>query len=215
MRLAIFDMDGTVLRGNSWQEYFWWAVGEWPGAAPGLLARLALRKGGVLSARALRDAALRPLHGKSQAEVEEVGRRVFEARLRAQIRRAARREIAEMQAQGFSPVLATGAFEFLARPVAEELGVGEVVCTRLEYDSGVCGGRIRGLETRGEEKAGAVRERFANRAVEWAGSRAYTDDLEDLPLLNLVSDRVLVSAAGRSRTFQLPESVRAVIWPDD
>lgn len=214
MRLAIFDVDGTLLRGNSWQAYFWWAVGEWPAAAPGLLARLVLRKSGLLKAQALRDAALRPLRGKTSAEVEDVGRRVFEMRLRGQIRSEARREIERVRAEGFVPVLATGAFDFLARRVAEELGVSEVVSTRLGFERGMCAGCIHGAETRGEEKAAEVRGHFAGRPVEWAESRAYSDDVEDAPLWALAGDRVLVRAVGKE-TIQPPEGVRVVTWADD
>jgi len=213
MRLAIFDVDGTLLRGNSWQAYFWWAVGEWPAAAPGLLARLVARKAGLMTAEALREAALRPLWGKSRAEVDAIGRRVFAGRLRRQLREAARREVRRVKEEGFVPVLATGAFDFLAERVAEEFGVAEVVSTRLEYEGRHCAGRIRGVETRREAKAAAVRGHFAGRPVEWAESRAYSDDEEDAPLWELVGEKVLVCSREHERA-EAPDGVNVAVWPD-
>ncbi len=213
MRLAIFDVDGTVLRGNSWQEYFWWTVREGRAAAPGLLGRLVLRKAGLLSARALREAALRPLRGLKEDEVAAVGRRLFDERLRKQVRGAARAEVERVRKDGFVPVLATGAFEFLAECVAEELGVTEIVCTRLEYEGGRCAGRIHGAETRREAKAAAVQDKFAGRAVDWAGSRAYSDDAEDAPLWALVGDRVMIRPMG-GRGRSQPDGVRVLEWSD-
>jgi HAD-superfamily subfamily IB hydrolase, TIGR01490 len=212
MRLAIFDVDGTVLRGNSWQAFFWWAVGEWPGAAPGLLARLAARRLGLMTGEGLRAAAVLGLRGRTRAEVEEIGRRIFRERLASQVRSAARAEVERVKREGFVPVLATGAFDFLAERVAEELGVADVVCTRLEYEGEVCAGRIRGVETRREAKAAAVRARFAGGAVDWAGSRAYSDDVEDAPLWALVGAKVLVCPDARKRTAA--EGVTVVVWPD-
>ena len=178
-----------------------------------MLVRLAARRAGVMEARAVREVALRPLCGLTRKEVAEIGRRVFEQRLRAQVRCDARAEIRRVRAEGFVPVLATGAFEFLAWRVAEEVGVGEVVCTRLAFEGERCAGRIQGEETRQEVKAAAVREHFAKLDVDWAGSRAYSDDVEDVPLWNLVRDRVLVRGRGGRRMNQ-PGDVRIVEWAD-
>lgn len=209
MRLALFDLDGTVLRGNSWQEYFWWTLRQRPGLAPGWLARLVLRRARLLGADDLRRAALQPLCGCDAGAVEVLGRRVFDERLRALIRPMARREIARCAAEGGEPVLATAAFDFLAEPVAAELGIREVVGTRLEYIGGVCQGRWLEPEPRGPAKAVAVRNHFAGRTVEWARSRAFSDDLIDRPLLALVGEPVLVAGA---RPAGLPAEVCVADW---
>jgi len=211
MRLALFDLDGTVLRGNSWQLYFWWLVRRRPVQAPGLLARLVLRAAGAGSGRALREAALRPWRGADTTELAAVGRQMLDERLRAEVRPVARREIARAIADGCEPVLATAAFDFLAEAVARELGVREVVCTRLEFAEGKFAGRIAGPELRGEAKAAAVRTRFAWRDVDWAASRAFSDDAEDGPLFTLVGEAVFI-ARGAMRPAGLPANVRAVDW---
>ncbi len=212
MRLAIFDVDGTVLRGNSWQEFFWWAAREWPVAAPVLLGGLALRKLRRLEPRTLREIALGRLRGLRRDEVEDVGRRVFGQRLQGQIRRAARVEVARRRAEGFVPVLATGAFDFLVAPIAEEIEVQEIVCTRLAYDGARCTGRIHEAETRGEAKAAAVRERFEGRPVDWEKSRAYSDDGEDAALWGLVGVPIMVCRPERREAP--PKGVEAIVWPD-
>jgi HAD superfamily phosphoserine phosphatase-like hydrolase len=172
MRLALFDLDGTLLRGNSWRAYFWWALRRWPARAPGLLGWLALRRIRLIAGRTLREKALRPLRGLDARALAEIGRGIFLEQLRGQIRAMAREEIAQAIAEGYQPVLATGAFEFLAEPLAQELGITEIVATRLEFADGKCLGRIAGMETRGAAKAEAVRARFLGRAVEWERSRA-------------------------------------------
>jgi HAD superfamily hydrolase (TIGR01490 family) len=211
MRLALFDLDGTVLRGNSWHEYFWWTARNRPALAPGLLARLAMRCVGLMRPDTLRAAALRPLGGLETAAVAEFGARVCAERLRALVRPVAREEIARARADGCEPVLATGAFDFLAKPLAAELSVREIVCTRLDYAGEICLGRVAGVEARGRAKADAVRERFAGREVDWARSRAYSDDVEDAPLFALVGEPVLV-ARGTIRPVSLPANVKVADW---
>ena len=213
MRLALFDLDGTVLRGNSWHEYFWWTMRGRPALAPGLLARLALRRIGLMRADVLRAAALRPLNGLEAAAVAALGARVWTERLRAQVRLAAREEIARVRRDGCEPVLATGAFDFLAEPVAAELGVREIVCTRLDYAGDICLGRVAGAEARGRAKADAVRAHFAKREVDWMRSRAYSDDVEDAPLFALVGESVLV-ARGAIRPVSLLANVKVADWDE-
>lgn len=211
MRLALFDLDGTVLRGNSWQEYFWWTVRSRPALAPRLLTRLGLRKAGIISAESLKAAALAPLRGLDAPAVAALGRRIVAERLLVVVRPTARREIARARSEGCEPVLATGAFDFLAEALAAELGVNKVVCTRIDYADGKCLGRVAGREARGTVKAEAVRAFFSKREVDWARSRAFSDDVEDAPLWALVGEPVMVTR-GAKRPASLSANLRVVDW---
>lgn len=211
MRLALFDLDGTVLRGNSWRAFFWWILRERKVGAPSLLFRLALRRSRLIEGRTLREAALRPLRGMDLASVQGVGERVWAEQLRAMVRPAARREIERARSAGTRPVLATGAFDFLAEPIARELGIDEVVSSRIAFEDGRCTGCFAGPETRGVHKAAAVQARFAGRDIDWAGSQAFSDDGEDAPLWALVGDPVLVRSR-RGRPSPRPDRVREIDW---
>jgi len=152
-------------------------------------------------------------HGGRQSEAGEQAdqRGGNDERLRPLVRPAARWEILRSVADGCVPVFATGAFDFLAQPLAVELGVAEVIGTRLEFADGCCRGRIAGPELRGAAKAGAVRAHFEGRGVDWAGSRAFSDDREDAPLLSLVGEPWFVSR-GAVPDEGLPAAVRGVDW---
>lgn len=214
MRLALFDLDGTILAGNSWHECFGWAVRRWPMHAPVLAAGLVLRKLRVIEGRTLRDWALRPMRGLEANEVAAIGREICAVRLTKKIRSAARAEISRVRGEGFTPVLATGAFAFLAEPLAKELGIDDVVCSRLEFANGKCLGRIAGDETRRAVKADAVRAKFSGRDVDWAASRAYSDDVEDAPLWELVGDAICVLPPGAKKPAA-PARVRFLEWKND
>lgn len=213
MRVAVFDLDGTVLRGNSWHEYFRWSLSRWPSLAPALLMRLAWRYARLITPRQLREAALRPLRGLSAEEVAGIGSAIYATRLSGRIRCAARREIGRANAEGFAPVLATGGFDFLVEPIARDLCIREIVCSRLTFVDGRCCGRIEGEETRGVAKAEALRRHFSRRDVDWSTSRAYSDDFEDRPLLEMVGEPVLVGAAPQVLPRGL-ERLKVQSWTD-
>jgi putative phosphoserine phosphatase/1-acylglycerol-3-phosphate O-acyltransferase len=209
MRLALFDLDGTVLRGNSWQSFYWWTLRQSPARAPGLLSRLLLRRARLIDARTLQLAALQTLRGLDATAVAGFGRRMFDERLRAMIRPAARCEIARRIDEGCTVVLATAAFDFLAAPIAEDLGIKHVVATQIEFSNDTCIGTMRLPEPRGPAKAAAVRAKFTGADVDWLASCAYSDELEDLPLLSLVGTPVCI---GVQRPAGLPSNVRVENW---
>ena len=207
MRLAIFDLDGTVLRCNSWRVFYGWTLRHHPARAPGLLIKLAARRLRLIGGRTLREATLRSLAGLDSQTVAQIGRRISSERLVGCVRAEARREIERARAEGMIPVIATGAFDFLAAPLAATCGISAIVCSRVAFIDGKCAGRIEGEETRGTAKADALRAHFVGHDVEWARSRAYSDDVEDAPLWALVGEPVMVAAGGI-----LPVNVARQIW---
>lgn len=213
-RLAIFDLDGTVLSQNSWQQFFWWSLRRWPSAAPALLGRLTWRKMGGCSSLRLRAAALKRLRGATLDEVAEIAQQVFESRLRQTIRSQARIEIESVRRAGFQPVLATAAFDFLVGPIAKELEISEVVASRVRSTDGVCDGTFAEPETRGARKMAALQRHFEGSEIDWVNSRAYSDDLEDAPMWSLVGDPIMV-APPTSRVVMPPQGVRLLTWRDD
>lgn len=214
MRLAIFDFDGTVLRGNSWHAFYWWAVKRAPWRAPELLGALAARRARSIAAPRLRDLALRRLHGLDAAAVAAIGETIYASRLRRRVRSAARREISAARAHDMVPVLATAAFDFLVAPAAAELGIADVIATKVAFANGVCLGRSVPPEPRGAAKVAALRQHFAATEVDWERSAAFSDELEDLPLLTCTGAATFVGR-GAVRGGLLPATVRVADWDAD
>lgn len=214
MRVALFDLDGTILRGNSWHAYFSWVVRSRPWFAATLLPWVGLRRLRLISGATLRRAALLPLRGADRDVISVVGEEIAFTRLRGLVRDAARREIDRCRTRNYTIALATAAFDFLAEPIAKELGISEIACTRLDYQSGRFTGRIVGEELRGDAKAEAVRALLAGRGIDWRESCAFSDDPEDAPLFSLVGTSTLVTSLRRERGRRLA-GVRVVDWDLD
>jgi HAD superfamily hydrolase (TIGR01490 family) len=211
MRLAIFDFDGTLLGGNSWQLFFWWSVRHQPARAPRLLLGLALRRLRLVSERFLQEQVLAAWRGRTRDEMAALGRRVYAERLGARLRPAALRELADRRAAGYEVVLVTGAFDFLVAPLVQAQGITRWAATPLVFADGRCTGRIDGPALRGPEKRRALLALAAGAPVAWADSCAFGDALEDLPVLELVGEPVLVHA-GAGPPRGLPPAVGVRHW---
>jgi putative phosphoserine phosphatase/1-acylglycerol-3-phosphate O-acyltransferase len=94
----------------------------------------------------------------------------------------------EHRKDGHLLVLATTTPEPLVRPLADRLGIDEVVATCYASAGGVFTGRLEGGFVWGPGKLSAVRKRTDGHDVALSDSFAYSDSINDFPLLNAVGN---------------------------
>jgi HAD superfamily hydrolase (TIGR01490 family) len=109
--------------------------------------------------------------------------------------------------------------DFLAQELAVSLGATGGIGSGLEIEDGVFTGRFTGPTMHGPEKAAAAARLLAERGYDPADCYAYSDSINDLPLLTSVGtavvinpDRALAAHAAEAgwRTLKLdPSSIRA------
>lgn len=83
-------------------------------------------------------------------------------------------------------VLVTGALACCVRPFAERHGFDQVVANRLEFRGGLATGKLVPPEVFGPNKARLIREHAAAHGIDLGVSRAYTDAVSDLPMMDVV-----------------------------
>ncbi len=104
--------------------------------------------------------------------------------------------IEEHKANGDATFLVTAAPTELAETLADELGMSGAIGTTAEVDDqGVYTGNLPGPVLHGAEKAKAVAQRAEELGLDLAASAAYTDSVNDLPMLELVGHPHAVNPA--------------------
>lgn len=101
-------------------------------------------------------------------------------------------ELGRLRARGVEPVLVSGSFQEILQPVAEHLGVREVLATRLLQAGGKYTGRFEAPQTIGIGKAVAIAAFLARGTAQAAECWAFGDDSSDLPMLEAVGRPVAV-----------------------
>ena len=147
-----------------------------------------------------RDWQFSILSGRSRKELEEVSRSNFET-MKGRIYPEARRLIEELQGKGRQVVLATSSLDLIVRPLAEELGIKEVIATTLEFIDNRCTGRFAEGPLFKEKKKEKVFGFLRSRKVGWQECSFYTDSVNDLALLEAVADPVAVNPDRRLRSI--------------
>ena len=180
IRLAIFDIDGTLRRVRS----PWWHLHEHLGLAEAARAYAPMFDRGEITYErwAQLDAAL--WRGRTRDEMA--------AALESNpLRQGADRLVAYLTARGVPCTAVSTGLSLFAEPTAEALGLGEVVCNRLLFEGDRCRGRVEVRVTehnKAEVMAGVLR-RAGVRAEE---AIVFGDGPADVPMFEAAGLAVAV-----------------------
>jgi putative phosphoserine phosphatase/1-acylglycerol-3-phosphate O-acyltransferase len=186
---AFFDLDRTLIAGFSVVEFIRDAVVSGRTGPRGMLetaiaiAQFQLGQIGFSSFVSGTAAALR---GIPEKQFAAIGERVFRDRLAADVFPEARALVQAHRKKGHTVAIVSSATRYQIDPLAEDLGIRHVLCTRLEVKHGKFTGEVLRPTCYGQGKATAARDFAASRAVDLEESYFYTDSDEDLPLLAIV-----------------------------
>ncbi len=150
----------------------------------------------------------RSLRGLTRQQLDAIAHESFRANLRGDVFSGAEALIREKIMAGRRVVLATSSLDFIVAPLAEHLGVTDVVATTLEFQDGVCTGMISGAPLFRREKRRRVFAFIEEAGHEPRDCSFYSDSIYDLPLLQEVGTPVAVNP-----DFRLRRIARRRGWP--
>lgn len=190
MALAIFDLDETLIHGDC--ASLWSAQ----------MARLGWVDGDAFLRRdqELMDAygkghlamedymifSLEPLIGRSPEEVEHLVEPWVEDFIEPIIFSDATQAIARHRQAGDRILVISASGTHLVRPIAERLGIDEILGIELQVEGGVYTGKTEGVLTYREGKITRLLEWLDQEEENLEGASFYSDSRNDLPLLRKV-----------------------------
>jgi len=199
MRLALFDLDNTLLSGDSDYEWTQHLVNK------GVLDRATFEarntaffeqyKAGTLDIHEFLDFQLQSLARNTRADLDTWHAEFMEIRIRPMISPQARQLVKKHQDNGDLCALVTATNSFVTGPISREFNIPHLIATVAAQDNGQFTGKPRGTPSFREGKVSRVEEWLESMGL-WSGcferSWFYSDSLNDLPLLSIVSDPVAV-----------------------
>jgi HAD superfamily hydrolase (TIGR01490 family) len=199
MRLALFDLDNTLLAGDSDYEWGQFLVDR------GVLEREAYEaqnrafyeqyQAGTLDIHEFLGFALRPLADHAPEELERWHGDFMRTRIIPMMLPAARALVRRHLQAGELCAIITSTNSFVTAPIAREFGVEHLIATVPEKRNGRFTGRVAGLPCFREGKVRRLDEwltRLGLRLAEFEASACYSDSHNDLALLERVSRPVAV-----------------------
>ena len=198
MKLALFDLDGTLIPGDSDHAFgeFMVALGWVHGPTHRQRNDAFFRQyqDGSLDIAEYVDFTTRAWRQRSPAEQQAATQRFMADVMAPQLLAPARHLLARHRAAGDLMAIVTATNEFVTRPIADALGVAHLLAVRLarDADGGVTGG-IDGVPSFRQGKIERVHAWLASlghRLADFETSVFYSDSTNDLPLLDAVSEPV-------------------------
>jgi HAD superfamily hydrolase (TIGR01490 family) len=205
---AFFDLDKTVIAKSSAL-----AFGR-PFYRDGLInrrdmikaayAQLLFRVGGADDQQMarIRDYIAELCKGWRVEQVRQIVTETLQELINPYIYAEAAALIAQHQEAGRDIVLVSTSGEEMVRPIAELLGVENVIATRMVVDEGRYTGEGE-FDAAGPNKAAAIKELAKERDYDLANSYAYSDSISDIPLLETVGHPTAVNADRALRRIAL------------
>ena len=196
MALAIFDLDNTLLDGDS--DYLWGQFLARQGLVDGDWYEQENQrfydeyKAGTLDILEFLEFSLRPLSENNTEKLAQLHQQFMDDCIRPIITVASRNKIAEHAKRGDILLIITATNKFITGPIAEELGIENILATDPEFIDGQYTGKVSGTPCFREGKVERLDEWLRLNGLNLVDSYFYSDSHNDLPLLERVSKPVAV-----------------------
>lgn len=132
--------------------------------------------------------------GRAVEDLDEMALRLFKKKIAGRIYPEMREIVQAHQDAGHTVVLTSSATSFQVRPVADALGIEQVLCNEFEQEDGILTGAMVKPVIWGDSKAYAAQRFAAEHDLDLDRSYFYADGDEDVALMYLVGNPRPVNA---------------------
>ena len=188
--LAIFDLDNTILNGDSDYSMINYLVDI------NLLDEAVKLKNdefiqdyqrGQLDYNQYTTFALKPYIGMTQEEISEIILPFVERIIEPMINIFALKLIHDHHEKGHKTLLASATNELIVRPIAHRLDIKNVIGTKVEFKNNKCTGKFIPPSALGRGKLKLVESWMKDHQYNnFSGVTFYSDSINDLPLMEAV-----------------------------
>ena len=215
MKLALFDLDHTLLpidSDQSWGQFTttlgWTDAEEFTRKNDGFYADY---QAGTLDIHDYVRFATEAFRIRPRAEAEAAHARFMQEVIWPVIRPEALALIKKHRDAGEQLLIITATNEFVTRPIAQALGVDELIAVELVRDAeGWYSGEISGVPSLREGKVERLQQWLHQHGLDWdkVETTFYSDSSNDIPLLERVNHPVATNPDAKLKAFAIARD-----WP--
>ena len=205
-RIAIFDLDETLTVKGTWGRFVTSTLRgkplKWlPFLASSMFSQ-ALYMIRIGPREHVKENMMRwTLSGKTRTELQALAEDFADNAVRTGLRLRAKPMIEKHRAEGDRIIIASAAVDLVVAPIAERLGITEIVCTKMAYlEDGTLSPKLGGMNCYGANKLLMVRE-YLLQAPKFDRSKAhitmYSDSRADLDIMRWADVGIAVNPSPR------------------
>ncbi|WP_083006220.1 HAD family hydrolase [Halomonas sp. GT] len=196
MSLAIFDLDNTLISIDS--DHAWGEFLLEQGAVDPIAYREANERfmadynAGTLDMAAFLEMALKPLAENTPEQLAAWHQQFMASKIEPNILPKAEELLARHRTKGDTLLIITATNRFITAPIANRLGVDDLIAVDPEIVDGRYTGRVAGTPSYREGKVTRLKQWLEGQEFTMDGAWFYSDSHNDLPLLEQVEHPVAV-----------------------
>jgi HAD superfamily hydrolase (TIGR01490 family) len=196
MKLAIFDLDNTLIAGDSdclWGEFL---------TEQGYVDSAAYQAGhekfyeeyvaGTMNIYAFLEFQLEVLEKNDRAQLEEWRKKYIETKIKPIMLPKAITLIDEHRQKGHELLIITATNSFITGPIAKEFKIDNLIACEPELIDGKYTGKVSGTPSYAEGKVTRLNEWLKNQKQTFDETWFYSDSHNDIPLLKEVDHAIAV-----------------------
>lgn len=212
---ALFDVDKTLVSVNTARLYVKWRIAR---KELGFVDYLKMSKVllsyafGTLDPEVAAEKGFRAIVGYSEAKMREECLTWYGKVVRPHITELGKRELQRCRADGMVCALLSASTAYLTEPLAEDLGIEHVICTRLSVADGKFTGGWEAPLCYGEGKLERAEAWARSEGVDLKRSSFYTDSISDLPVLEAVGSPRVINPDPRLRLLAMRRGYPMEQW---
>ncbi len=203
MSLAIFDLDNTLLAGDS--DYLWGVFLSEQGLVDKQYYETQNRlfyeqyQDGSLDIFEFHAFSLKPLSENKMVILNDIHKKFMSNIILPIITQASRDLLQKHRDQGDYILIITATNSFITKPIARVLGVDDIIATEPEIINGEFTGKLSGIPCFQEGKVSRLHDWLVDKNHDLSDSWFYSDSINDLPLLEKVTNPVAVDPDDKLR----------------
>ncbi len=210
MALALFDLDNTLLAGDS--DYQWGVFLVAKGLVDGDVYEKANERfyqqyaDGELDIHEFLNFSLGPLAQIPATTLSQLHEEFMDQHIRPIMTSQGQQAVDLHRENGDTILIITATNRFVTQPIADAFGVDHLIATEPEVVDGQYTGRVAGVPSFQDGKITRLQDWMEHSGETLEGSAFYSDSHNDLPLLEIVSRPVAVDPDPQLRDIALQKN---------
>jgi phosphatidylglycerophosphatase C len=194
-KLAIYDIDYTILNRDSLVLFFWYCLKRNPAKIiylPLLAIMTPLFLMRIISMERFKGAWVLFVKNMTESQLDKLAKSFYLECIVPAIKDDVLQQIRNIRKKGYTIVLATASFEFYMKYLSEKIEADYLFGTLLVKKGKRVQAKIDGKNCKGKEKIKRITAVIPRDTIDTAKSVAFTDSRSDLPFLDLASKLYMV-----------------------
>ena len=213
-KLAVFDLDGTLLAGDSFRRFMIWFFFHHSVKLAYLvllLSTITLRKLRLISHKVFKERLLSPLVGLHSTEILNLGNLFFKHVGYRMLRGEGINTVNQVREEGYCLVLATASPDIYPHAFAKHCGIDIVYAVALEFDGdSKFTGHLVDAEGFGSHKLSNIRTNPNTHGA--ILHYAFSNDFSDIPILNAAKVPIAVNPDSLLKEYCSQNKWKVVYW---